>query len=989
MRYKSWDVLLFPAGSKAPLQEFRTACHAIRDPEVVPTFSGVRNIPFPLADIIPHQLPVLTTFTPSLIVGTPFQISIHCWETPHPSSRAEALKEKGREVRFHARVFIDGHFTSYLTFPQQGPWPQIINTTCASAEVDKKGARQPLIFPQYRSEYLTNLVWSAEQSLGRIIVLISDGAMHAQRNPPFEQAINIVQFSFQHVPLDILESTSIAWPNPKMWLQLPMAKSSQQPKFSLRQPLAPLPLPVAEPHTHSPRGRDSSRETLQRNGESNPNWQFVYPMMPPASDSVAAFRGNTGSEIHARQSQYTGHARHPNLAECPPWYMASQANIDSQGVYERMRGLSQSIHAHMYAQAEATAADDSRAAYPWTRTQLQPEDIAMPDYPSSSITPMSSRNQSGDVIMRSKSPSVIANTCDEEYGQLIDLLSNQRRGGRPVSQPAPQGQMGRSESVSARTELSLQNPEKGANRDCQERQGLENQRPRRSSSQQRRNTMPASYFIARPTRPSAAAEARLASYHRYHQAQSDQSIRQIRPSETHMQARKVSMIEATPLAGVVRQDIQQDQDVAAKKPARDGSDVTMRSQFSEFSTRDDEGTTNIVGATAKIDSKANDPDDNTRVAPVVNMSGDPHLVPIALVRANKPSPDIKSKKEGKRARGRPRKSEGVTVSNTAATASSESVQDPVVAENRETSTSSESIICMGLSRARLHSGNVAEKVQQQRRQDTVAMPRVPTFKTTYTAAKRKRSQDSGIMGTVHDTPGSGPRPDSNTHWQSSDARTHRRLGGDNNDDDYDFGGGSSAGGGVSLSQRSARGLLEPLLSTAGLARSGTGHTGNVGYDNHSENGRGVDRTGDGRNVSLDEIGAGTKPPSLTNLESGNGLKSPIILRSPKSAKGSPSPRSHKKRMITSLGGNGFKGADVGEESTNLNDSAAARKKSVSVTRAVSENIDTSRRHCDATAGAQARKEANGSPKSPKRDSPARAQQQQRDRVLSCRAENAQ
>ena len=32
MRYQDWDVLLFPRGSRAPLQEFRTGCFVIPDP---------------------------------------------------------------------------------------------------------------------------------------------------------------------------------------------------------------------------------------------------------------------------------------------------------------------------------------------------------------------------------------------------------------------------------------------------------------------------------------------------------------------------------------------------------------------------------------------------------------------------------------------------------------------------------------------------------------------------------------------------------------------------------------------------------------------------------------------------------------------------------------------------------------------------------------------------------------------------------------------
>jgi hypothetical protein len=31
MRYTNWDVLLFPHGSKTPMQEFRTQCFVTRD----------------------------------------------------------------------------------------------------------------------------------------------------------------------------------------------------------------------------------------------------------------------------------------------------------------------------------------------------------------------------------------------------------------------------------------------------------------------------------------------------------------------------------------------------------------------------------------------------------------------------------------------------------------------------------------------------------------------------------------------------------------------------------------------------------------------------------------------------------------------------------------------------------------------------------------------------------------------------------------------
>lgn len=40
MRYTNWDVLLFPEGSKVPLQEFKTSCYVTEDPGM---FGGNRT----------------------------------------------------------------------------------------------------------------------------------------------------------------------------------------------------------------------------------------------------------------------------------------------------------------------------------------------------------------------------------------------------------------------------------------------------------------------------------------------------------------------------------------------------------------------------------------------------------------------------------------------------------------------------------------------------------------------------------------------------------------------------------------------------------------------------------------------------------------------------------------------------------------------------------------------------------------------------------
>jgi hypothetical protein len=126
MRYGSWDVLLFPHGSKTPMQEFRTQCFVTRDNGAIQpsqpwqtftelntevpfvhdsAFSGVRYISEgrPLT-----QLPVLTTFVGSLLHNAPFRVSIHSWEQPRASRMLDSLARSGDSVTFEARVYVDG-----------------------------------------------------------------------------------------------------------------------------------------------------------------------------------------------------------------------------------------------------------------------------------------------------------------------------------------------------------------------------------------------------------------------------------------------------------------------------------------------------------------------------------------------------------------------------------------------------------------------------------------------------------------------------------------------------------------------------------------------------------------------------------------------------------------------------------------------------------------------------------------------------------------
>jgi hypothetical protein len=93
MRYENWDVLLFPDGSKVPIQEFKTQCHVITNRDV--------HIPYLMT-------PVLTSFIPSLLPDSAFRVSIHSWERPRASRAIESMTRSGEPVIFEVQVLIDG-----------------------------------------------------------------------------------------------------------------------------------------------------------------------------------------------------------------------------------------------------------------------------------------------------------------------------------------------------------------------------------------------------------------------------------------------------------------------------------------------------------------------------------------------------------------------------------------------------------------------------------------------------------------------------------------------------------------------------------------------------------------------------------------------------------------------------------------------------------------------------------------------------------------
>lgn len=76
----------------------------------------------------PCYTPTVTCFTPSLVGGTPFAISVHCWDLPDISHSLQPVGNLKHPV-WEFRVFMDGINVGYQLASREGPWPLLINTS--------------------------------------------------------------------------------------------------------------------------------------------------------------------------------------------------------------------------------------------------------------------------------------------------------------------------------------------------------------------------------------------------------------------------------------------------------------------------------------------------------------------------------------------------------------------------------------------------------------------------------------------------------------------------------------------------------------------------------------------------------------------------------------------------------------------------------------------------------------------------------------------
>ncbi|KAF4999568.1 hypothetical protein FGRMN_2316 [Fusarium graminum] len=211
MRYEDWDALLFEHESEIPFQEFKVECRSVQDEESMN----------PRA----YSLPAVTCFVPSLKPGTPFRISVHSWRRPIVRQLADS-----ECPGFEFRLFIDGDLVSYVFSYTLDIIPNVtrsmarLNSTNEPISfpcvIGNKDLQQAIRFPTFQQELLYQRHWNPADNLGRIKLVISEGVFHrSPENNRFERVKNLVIFSFQHAPQEILERLKIAWPNPDMWQQ--------------------------------------------------------------------------------------------------------------------------------------------------------------------------------------------------------------------------------------------------------------------------------------------------------------------------------------------------------------------------------------------------------------------------------------------------------------------------------------------------------------------------------------------------------------------------------------------------------------------------------------------------------------------------------------------------------------------------------------------------------------------------------------------------
>ncbi|KAF2846966.1 hypothetical protein T440DRAFT_482213 [Plenodomus tracheiphilus IPT5] len=283
MRYDDWDVILFPKDSHVPLQEFKTACY-------VSANEGKYYRPL-------H--PVSNSLPPS----TPFRISIHSWATAaRPSAAIEVQRKHSQKVVYTVQVVVDGARVFHGFFDIASKWPQEIaheKRSLASVEQPTSQKRPCLEFPPFSLQTLMQTSWDARDNSSRIKIMLSEQLIGKPASPgqlDLGGANNIVCFSFQHAPRDVLEQSGISWP-----IRNPLYLPNAYEELRLPQQTSPKSLcapklrhPASDANMQSPLSH-RSKTTNNRFENQDPHGRIrSHPRPPTLANST---RGNERSKI--------------------------------------------------------------------------------------------------------------------------------------------------------------------------------------------------------------------------------------------------------------------------------------------------------------------------------------------------------------------------------------------------------------------------------------------------------------------------------------------------------------------------------------------------------------------------------------------------------------------------------------------------------------------------------------------------------------------
>ncbi|KAF7713858.1 Uncharacterized protein PECH_000809 [Penicillium ucsense] len=215
MRYNVWDVVIFPADTGIPLQEYQVNYQVVQDrdspyltnPVLMQRALGANDV------VTWGKVPLITCFIPSMKEFVPMQVSIHHWAYPEPTWITLSTMIPGDALVYGMRILVDGvcFGGSWFTPSLEHPF------TLRHGSVNGCQAHGPLLrFPPFHPEVLKMGTGDVNASLGRIKVIISEGIARPGWEV-IEPIHDVAIFSFQHVPHEALESAQIAWPNPYMW----------------------------------------------------------------------------------------------------------------------------------------------------------------------------------------------------------------------------------------------------------------------------------------------------------------------------------------------------------------------------------------------------------------------------------------------------------------------------------------------------------------------------------------------------------------------------------------------------------------------------------------------------------------------------------------------------------------------------------------------------------------------------------------------------